>query len=29
MEVTAELDWLELEPPVDVTGLVVDTPFIS
>jgi hypothetical protein len=29
IDATAVLAWLELEPPVDVTGLVVETPFIS
>jgi hypothetical protein len=29
MDVTDELDWLTVEPPVDVTGPLVETPLIS
>jgi hypothetical protein len=29
IDATDVLDWLEAEPPVDVTGLVVETPLIS
>src|SRR4029077_10122246 len=29
IDATDELDWNAVDPPVDVTGLVVDAPFIS